>query len=37
MEYTQIINLITSLGLPTAIAIILWKRMEKSDEEQKRI
>lgn len=35
MEYTQIINLITSLGLPTAIAIILWKRMEKSDAEHK--
>ena len=35
MEYQAIINLITSLGLPTAIAIILWKRMEKQDSEHK--
>jgi hypothetical protein len=37
MEYTQIINLITSLGLPTAIAILLWKRQTKMEDDNKRI
>lgn len=36
MEYTQIINLITSLGLPTTIAIMLWIKMGKMDEEHKK-
>lgn len=33
MEYSQIISLVTSLGLPTAIAILLWNKQNKSDEE----
>lgn len=37
MEYTQIINLITSLGLPTTIAIILWKRQTKMEEDNKKV
>jgi hypothetical protein len=37
MEYTQIINLITSLGLPTAIAILLWKRQTKMEDDNRRI
>lgn len=36
MEYSAIISLITSLGLPTAIAIILWNKQNKSDEEHKK-
>jgi predicted RNase H-like nuclease (RuvC/YqgF family) len=36
MDYTQIINLITSLGLPTAIAILLWNKQNKMDEEHKK-
>jgi len=37
LEYTQIINLITSLGLPTAITIILWKRQTKMEEDNKKL
>jgi hypothetical protein len=36
MEYTQIINLITSLGLPTAMVVVLWLKQNKSDEEHKK-
>lgn len=36
MDYTQIINLITSLGLPTAILVVLWNKQNKMDEEHKK-
>jgi len=37
MDYSNIISLISSLGLPTAIAILLWKRQTKMEDDNKRV